>query len=228
MNQEQICRFICQELPKHHLQRLLEAIEAAFSRSNQHLKESYRNVPLAGPGPQSHHFMVQEALLDLTRDEGFEVVSRATRPAGGHFALVQAGAIKVTTSVVTTDRTPLVREAKFRRNLRQENERLRQQHPDLFEPRVPPFGPSEKSLHALLIPYAAKWLRHNDHSRPLSCIIAVPYSDHNSRFHLWKDVNELWQYYEVQEDGFLDIAYPKLRDSMRDAENRDRNVGDVG
>lgn len=227
MNQEEICRFICQELPRDRLQSLLESIEAAFSKSDKHLNDTYRHVPLVGPGPQSHHFMVQEALLDIPKDDDFEVINRSTRPAGGHFALVRAGSIQITTSVITLDRTPPIREAKFRRDLRQENERLRQQHPDLFQPFVPPFGANEDSLHALLLPYTAKWTER-DHSRSLSCVIAVPYSDHPTSYHLWTDVSQLWQYYGEEEEALPDIAYPKLRDRMRDAENQDMNEGDKG
>ncbi len=171
--------------------------------------------------------MVQEALLNLPAEDGFELINRKTRPAGGHFALVRAGTINITASVVTTDRMPPIREAKFRRELRQENERLRQQHPDLFEPFVPAFGPQDESLHALLLPYTAKW-SGADHSKPLSCIIAIPYSDDLNRYHLWMDVGQLWQYYGEEEGGLADIAYPKLRDRMRDAETRDSNVGDKG
>jgi len=82
VNQEEICRFICQELPRHRLQSLLESIEAAFSKSDKYLKDNYQHVALVGPGPQSHHFMVQEALLRLPADGGFEVINRTTRPAG--------------------------------------------------------------------------------------------------------------------------------------------------
>ncbi|WP_431025634.1 hypothetical protein [Halomonas sp. H5] len=223
MNQEDISRFICRELPRHHLQSMLESIEAAFNQSDRHLKETYQHVPLAGPGPQSHHFMVQEALLALPGDESFEVINRATRPAGGHFALIRAGALQITTSVVTIDRAPPVRDAKFRRDLRMENARLQQQHPDLFQPFVPPFGPNEDALHALLLPHTAKW-SESDHGSPLGCVIAVPYSDHRARFHLWAEVDQLWQYYD-EEDDLPDIAYPTLRDRMRDAESEDQSEG---
>lgn len=227
MNQEEICRFICQELPRHRLQSLLESIDAAFNKSDKHLKETYRHVPLVGPGPQSHHFMVQEALLSLPEGDGFQVINRATKPAGGHFALISAGAIKITASVVTADRVPPVREAKFRRELRQENARLQQQHPDLFEAFVPPFGPQDDAIHALLLPYATKW-SDTDHSAPLSCIIAVPYSDDLNSYHLWVDVGQLWQYYGEEEGGLADIAYPKLRDRMRNAEAQAKEEGGKG
>lgn len=221
MNQEEISRFICQELPRHHLQSMLESIEAAFNKSDRHLKATYQNVPLAGPGPQSHHYMVQEALLGLPGGEGFEVINRTTRPAGGHYALIRAGSLQITTSIVTVDRVPPVREAKFRRDLRVENERLQQQHPDFFAPFVPPFGPNEDSLHALLLPHSAKWTE-GDHSSPLGYVIAVPYSDHRSRYHLWAEVGQLWQYYD--EEGELpDVAYPTLRDRMRHAESEDQS-----
>lgn len=223
MNQEEICRFICQELPRHCLQSLLESIEAAFDRSDKQLKENYQHVPLAGPGPQSHHFQVQETLLRLPAENGFEVINRTTRPAGGHFALVCAGSLKITASVITTDRTPPIRDAKFRRDLSQENRRLHQQHPDLFEPFVPPFGPQDESLHVLLLPYTARW-SEADHSAPLDCIVAVPYSDDLNRYHMRISADQLWQYYE-EEPGFEDIAYPKLRDRMRDAEAQDNEGG---
>ncbi|GGX65001.1 hypothetical protein GCM10007392_36080 [Saccharospirillum salsuginis] len=80
-------------------------------------------------------------------------------------------------------------------------------------------------MHALLLPYTSKWAE-SDHSKPLSYIVAVPYSDHASNYHLWKDVSELWQYYGQDEDGVVDIAYPKLRDRMRDAETQNQNKGD--
>lgn len=226
MNQEEICRFICQELPRNRLQSLLETIGAAFSKSDKYLKDNYQHVSLAGPGPQSHHFMVQEALLRLPADGGFEVINRTTRPAGGHFALVSAGSLKITTSVIPKDRTQPVRDARFRRDLSQENRRLQQQHPDFFEPPVPPFGPQDESLHVLLLPYTAKW-SEADHSVPLDCIIAVPYSDDLNRYHMRISADQLWQYYE-EEAGFEDIAYPKLRDRMRDAETQDSNEGGKG
>ncbi|BBI54844.1 hypothetical protein HORIV_72650 [Vreelandella olivaria] len=45
LNKEELCRFICQELPSHRLQQMLESIEAAFQKSDSHLKETYRHVP---------------------------------------------------------------------------------------------------------------------------------------------------------------------------------------
>lgn len=226
MNQEEICRFICQELPRHRLQSLLESVGAAFNKSDKLLKETYRHVPLVGPGPQSHHFMVQEGLLALPAGEGFEVVNRKTKPIGGHFALVIVGSLRITASVLTIDRTPPVRDAKFRKDLSRENSWLQQQHPDLFEPFVPPFGPQDDSLHVLLLPYTAKW-SEADHSAPLDCIIAVPYSDNLNRYHMRVSVDQLWQYYE-EEVEFEDIAYPKLRDRMRNAENQDKSEGGKG
>ncbi|MFV0278999.1 MAG: hypothetical protein ACK5HY_17720 [Parahaliea sp.] len=226
MNQEEICRFICQELPRHRLQSLLESIGAAFARSDKHLKETYQHVPLMGPGPQSHHFQVQEALLHLPAEDGFEVINRTTHPVGGHFALVCAGSLKITASVITTDRTPPIRDAKFRRDLSKENRRLQNQHPDLFGLFVPPFGPQDDSLHVLLLPYTTKW-SEADHSVPLACIIAVPYCNDLNRFHMRVDAEELWQYYE-EEAQSEDIAYPKLRDRMRDAEGQDTDEGSNG
>lgn len=223
MNKEDICRFICQELPKHHLQNMLEGVEAAFNKSASDLKANYQRVPLAGPGPQSHHFMVQEALLSLTDDANFEVRNCSTRPAGGHYALIQAGVLQITTSVVAIDRKPPIRDAGFRLGLSLKNAKLEEQHPDLFEAPVEAFGPQENALHVLFLPYTAKWISGNDHSFPLGYIVAVPYSNDLTRFHLRVDVNELWQHYDEDEaDGLRDIAYPTLRDRMRGAESDDQ------
>ena len=128
---------------------------------------------------------------------------------------------------MTVGRTSPIHEAKFRRELRQENERLQQQHPDFFETPVPPFGPQQDAIHVLLLPYTAKW-SDTDHSAPLSCIIAVPYSDDLNRYHLWVDINHLWQYYGEEEARLADIAYPKLRDRMRDAEAQAKDEGSKG
>ncbi|MCG6658519.1 hypothetical protein HOP52_12225 [Halomonas campisalis] len=222
MNQEEISRFICQELPRNHLQRVLESIEVAFNESDRHLKATYQEVPLAGPGPQSHHYMVQEALLGLPEDEGFEVSNQSTRPAGGHYALIRAGSLQVTTSIITMGRTPPIRDAGFRRLLALINKRLERQHPDLFSSSASPLGPSQDSLHALLLPYVAKW-SETDHSSPVGMAVAVPYSDPRTGFHLFMDVNQLWQHYDEQGDGLEDIAYPTLRDRMRHAESRDQS-----
>jgi hypothetical protein len=122
---------------------------------------------------------------------------------------------------------PPVRAANFRRELGLTNQWLQRQHPDLFEASVPPFGPQEDALHALLLPVTAKW-SDADHSAPLGCVIAVPYSDGLNRYHLWTDVSQLWQYYGEEEGGLGDIAYPKLRDRMRDAEVQTKSEGDKG
>lgn len=222
MNQEEISRFICQELPRHYLQKVLETIEAAFSKSDRHLKATYQQVPLAGPGPQSHHYMVQEALLRLPESESFEVRNQSTRPAGGHYALIRAGNLQITTSIITMGRTPPIRDAAFRRLLALINSRLERQHPDLFSSSASPLGPSQDSLHALLLPYVSKW-SETDHSSPIGIAVAVPYSDPRRDFHLFMDVNQLWQYYDEQGDALEDIAYPKLRDSMRRVESAGPN-----
>lgn len=222
MNQEEISRFICQELPRHHLQRVLESIEVGFSKSDRHLKATYQNVPLVGPGPQSHHYMVQEALLGLPEAESFKVGNQATMPAGGHYALIRAGSLQITTSVIAMGRTPPIRDAGFRRSLALINKRLERQHPDLFSPSVSSLGPSHDSLHALLLPYVAKW-SENNHSSPIGMSVAVPYSDPRAGFHLFMDVNQLWQHYDELSDGLEDIAYPTLRDRMRRAEYGDQS-----
>jgi len=222
VNQEEISRFICQELPRHHLQRVLESVEAAFNKSDRHLKATYQKVPLAGPGPQSHHYMVQEALLGLPEDEGIDVINQATRPAGGHYALIRAGSLQITTSVITIGRVPPVRDAGFRRLLALINKRLERQHPDLFSPSASLLGPSQDSLHALLLPYVAKWTE-SDHSSPVGIAVAVPYSDPKAGFHLFMDVSQLWQYYDELGDGLEDIAYPALRDGLRRAESEDQS-----
>lgn len=100
---------------------------------------------------------------------------------------------------------------------------MQQQHPDLFEPFVPPFGPQNESLHVLLLPYTAPW-SEADHSAPLDCIIAVPYSDDLNRYHMRLSADQLWQYYR-EDAGLEDIAYPKLRDKMRNAEIQDSSEG---
>ena len=41
------------------------------------------------------------------------------------------------------------------------------------------------------------------------------------------DAEELWQYYE-EEAQSEDIAYPKLRDRMRDSEGQDTDEGSNG
>lgn len=222
MNQDDICRFICQELPRHQLQSLLESIEAAFNESDRHLRATYRHVTLAGPGPQSHHFSVQEALLRLPKGEGFEVCNQTTQPAGGHYALVRAGNLQLTTSVITMGRMPEVRDARFRLELRKMNERLEKQLPDLFDDSAAPLGPSQDSLHALLLPYTEKWTE-SDHSRPVGIAVAVPFSEPSAGFHMKVDVDQLWRYYDEPDDGLGDIAYPTLRDRMRDAENERRS-----
>ncbi|MCH4811339.1 hypothetical protein [Vreelandella neptunia] len=225
LNKEELCRFICQELPSYRLQQMLESIEAAFQKSESHLKETYRHVPLAGPGPQSHHFTVQEALLSLPKDENFEVSNQVTKPAGGHYALVCAGSMQITTSVITMGRTPPIRDARFRRLLGLINKRLEKQHPDLFKASASPLGPSQEALHALLLPHTTKWTDSSDHSSPIGVAIAVPYSDPRAGFHLFIDVGQLWQYYSEAGDEVEDIAYPTLRDRMRRAENRDQSEG---
>lgn len=224
LNKEELCRFICQELPSHRLQQMLEGIEVAFQKSDSHLKETYKHVPLAGPGPQSHHFTVQEALLSLPKDENFEVSNQVTKPAGGHYALVRAGIMQITTSVITMGRTPPIRDARFRRLLGLINKRLERQQPDLFGISASPLGPSQDALHALLLPHTTKW-SESDHSSPIGVTIAVPYSDPQAGFHLFIDVGQLWQYYSEAGDEVEDIAYPTLRDRMRRAENRDQSEG---
>lgn len=224
-NKEELCRYICQELPRHRLQQMLESIEAAFQKSDSHLKETYKHVPLAGPGPQSHHFTVQEALLSLPKDENFEVSNQVTKPAGGHYALVRAGSMQITTSVITMGRTPPIRDARFRRLLGLINKRLEKQHPDLFKASASPLGPSQEALHALLLPHTTKWTDSNDHSSPIGVAIAVPYSDPSAGFHLYIDIGQLWQYYSEAGDEVEDIAYPTLRDRMRRAESLDQREG---
>lgn len=221
-NRDELCRFICQQLPRHHLNQLLEGIEVAFKNSDSHLKETFKHVPLAGPGPQLHHYTVQEALLGLQSGESFEVSNYSTRPAGGHYALIRAGSLLITTSVVTKDKAQPT-SAKHRREFSAINERLESQHLDLFQSVTPPLGPNDDSLHALLLPYTAKWTE-NDHSSPLGIVVAVPFSDPSAGFHLRISTNDLLQYYD-EIDGIGDIAYPKLRVSMRRDEERDQNEG---
>ncbi|BBI54843.1 hypothetical protein HORIV_72640 [Vreelandella olivaria] len=50
---------------------------------------------------------MQEALLSLPKDEKFEASNQATKPAGGYYALIRAGTMQITTSVITMGRTPL-------------------------------------------------------------------------------------------------------------------------
>lgn len=225
LNEEELCRYICQELPRHRLQQMLESIEAAFQKSDSHLKATYKHVPLAGPGPQSHHFTVQEALLSLAKDDRFDVSNQVTKPAGGHYALVRAGNMQITTSVITMGRTPPIRDARFRRLLGLINKRLEKQHPDLFKASASPLGPSQEALHALLLPHTSKWIDSNDHSSPIGVAIAVPYSDPRAGFHLFMDIGQLWQYYSEAGDEVEDIAYPTLRDRMRRAESLDQREG---
>ena len=222
MKKEEIGRFICQELPRHHLQNMLASIEAAFSKSDRQLKDSYQKVPLMGPGPQSHHYMVQEALLNLPFDDTFEVVNYPTQPAGGHFALIRAGDLQITTSVITVGRKPPIRDAAFRRSLSETNKRLEREHPDLFRPCASSLGPSQDSLHALILPHTVKWTE-SDHSSPIGIVVAVPYSNPKAGFHFLEEVDQLWQYYDEADGGLEDIAYPALRDRMRRAEKGDQN-----
>lgn len=221
-NREELCRFICQQLSRPHLNQLLESIEAAFKKSDTFLKETFKYVPLSGPGPQLHHYAVQEALLGLQAGESFEVSNYPTQPAGGHFALIRAGSLQITTSVMTQDKAQPT-SAKHRREFSAINERLENQHPDLFQSLTPPLGPNDDSLHALLLPYTAKWTE-SDHSSTLGVVLAVPFSDPSAGFHLRIGTDELLQYYD-EIDGLGDVAYPKLRASMRRDEGRDQNEG---
>ncbi|MGS2745228.1 hypothetical protein ACU6TU_16755 [Halomonas sp. LS-001] len=53
----------------------------------------------------------------------------------------------------------------------------------------------------------------------------MSYSDPKAGFHFFKDVSQLWQYYDEVGNGLEDIAYPALRDRMRRAEKGDQNEG---
>lgn len=219
LDQEEIFHFICQELPHQHLDTIIESVEVALHESGKHLQSAYQEVPLVGPGPQSHHFMVQEALLRLAKNAGLSVSSQPTKPAGGHYALINSGTLKITTSIIAVDRPFPVRKAGFRQLLRQENAWLQALPQDLFNPPAQPLGPSESSLHALLLPCVDKW-SSSGHGRLLGCIIAIPFSN-SSAYHLWADVNDLRRHYDADGSEIEDIAYPTLRDRMRGAETED-------
>ena len=172
----------------------------------------------------NYFYTMAEPDVILPKDEKFEASNQATKPAGGYYALIRAGTMQITTSVITVGRTPPIRDAKFRRDLSRENERLEKQHPDLFKASASPLGPSQEALHALLLPHTTKW-SESDHSSPICVTLAVPYSDPSAGFHLYMEVGQLWQYYNEVGDEIVDIAYPTLRDRMRRAENRDQNEG---
>ncbi|GAB2801555.1 hypothetical protein GCM10027040_31690 [Halomonas shantousis] len=214
MLKKELIQFVCSNLPKAVLLEAETRITQAFATSDEAARQRYKHVPLIGPRTQLRHFDVQEAILAMQEVEGATVANMPTKPKGGFYALIRAGHLCLTVTVCASDKT--VRESIFRQHLQSFNKRLDHHIGDLFYEVPPHLGPTEHTLHALIIPVANKKLT-GDHTTPLSIVIAIPYSN-GKGFHLVASLPEIYASYSEEDTTIQDTAYPKLRESMRRSE----------
>ncbi|HCF2040624.1 TPA: hypothetical protein NH970_006355, partial [Pseudomonas aeruginosa] len=82
----------------------------------------------------------------------------------------------------------------------------------------------ENILNAIVIPLSPPW--HLDQSKPLDIILAVPYFNSCSDYHVWCSLDKFIEGYEKEIAGDLDLAWPVIRKQMRRDEGLDESTGE--
>ncbi len=214
---EEIQRFIRNEVEKEFFDELEILIPQTFQdalKGSQQLK----HTPQEQLRGQLRHVLVQDGMGAMKR---WSPVTLQTNPKGSYYVLLAIGNLRITAVVLPSQKE--IRPAKYRTQLKTLNESLAAQQIDWINEHAQP-GTGEL-MHALIVVHAPP-PHFSTQSEPLCIMLAVPYFN-GKGFHMNCTLQELVEGYPDKDAiGHKDLAWPKLRDKMRRAEEMDDQIDD--
>ena len=217
VSSDEIKQFIRAEVDKDFFEELEILIPQTFQKACTNSQELL-HTPQEHLRGQMRHSFVQDAVAAMARWSP-RIIS--TKPKGHFYVLLPIGKLRLTTVVLPWQKD--VRPAKHRSELKALNEELGSIQSDWISGLG--LTVSEQLMHALVIVQAPP-PSYSVQSEPLGIVLAVPYFN-GKGFHMTCTLQDLLGGYSKDDAiGHKDLAWPKLRDKMRRAEEADEQADD--
>lgn len=216
--QDEILSYLRKRIPRNHFEEIKNVVPVAFKKAHD-AGSDLVHIPKDRKRAQDRYAYIQDGLAGLQKTWSSQVVP--TNPKGEFYTLMNAENVRLTAAIKPWKKK--LRPAKYRLN----NSKLNK---FLMSPQLELLGDDnisvdiENILNAIVIPLSPPW--HMDQSKPLDIILAVPYFNSCSDYHVWCSLDKFIEGYEKEVAGDLDLAWPVIRKQMRRDEGLDESTGE--
>ena len=207
--QEQVLNYLRYHIPRSRFEEAKSAILVGFNTAYEEANKLVY-VPKDRKRGQDRYTYVQESLAALLSSWNAQVTP--TAPMGEFYTLLSSANIKITAAVKPWNKK--VRPAQYRKKNSQLNSFLSSPQLDLLGGAESQMLSPGEMLNAIIIPLAPP--RHQDQSKPLDIILAVPYFNSCSDYHVWCKFDDLFYGYESMTSVAPDLGWPTIKRKMRD------------
>tara|TARA_B100001059_G_scaffold235346_1_gene280639 strand:- start:3002 stop:3673 length:672 start_codon:yes stop_codon:yes gene_type:complete len=210
--QEQILQYLRHYTPRAHFEDAIDAIFVGFKKAFDEAN-ALVHTPKERKRAQDRYSYVQENLAALV--SSWNAIVTSTAPHGEFYTLMSSGNIKITAAVKPWKKK--IRPAQYRLKNSRLNSFLSSPQLELLgRPEGQPVSTGEM-LNAIIIPLAPP--SHQDQSKPLDIILAVPYFNSCAEYHVWCTLSDFLKGYESMTSAAPDLGWPTIKRKMRDDED---------
>lgn len=210
--QEEILKYLRHHIPRAHFEEVVGVIPVAFKAAFDDANKLV-HIPKSRKRSQDRYTYLQDSLAGLANAWGASVTP--TVPKGEFYTLMSSGSIKVTAAVKPWKKK--VRPAQYRLKNSRLNTFLSSPQLELLEGVESQTLSVSEMLNAIVIPLAPP--SHMDQSKPLDIILAVPYFNSCTEYHVWCKFDDFLRGYETISSGAPDLGWPTIKRKMREDEN---------
>lgn len=215
--QEEILSYLRRKIPRNHFEDINNVVPVAFKKAHDSGHDVIY-IPKERKRAQDRYTYIQDGLAGLQQTWTSEVTS--TNPKGEFYTLMTSGNVRLTAAIKPWKKA--LRPAKYRLNNSKLNQFLMSPQLELLDGSS--FETSlDNTLNVVLIPLAPP--RHMNQAAPLDIILAVPYFNSCSDYHVWCSLSKFLKGYEEEDQVGVDLAWPTIRKQMRQDEEADSQLG---
>lgn len=204
--------YLTSRIPLDFVRQLPEALEAAYFDAHRSAEQRCAAPERVRVRGQLRHYYQNGAMRELAERLGIDASAEHTTPKGERYTRLTFNDIVLgRTGVRCSDKIPTP--AKHRKTIAALNQRFEPYTVDLFEPVQDRITDGLGVLLVTVHPSVGK-----DQSVPNQFIVGVPYSNLKG-WHMFEPLSSLLAAYEpAKEQETVDIAFPTLKNLLRQAE----------
>lgn len=216
--QDEILSYLRSRIPRNHFEEIKDVVPIAFQKAYD-AGNDLVHIPKDRKRAQDRYSFIQDGLAGLQKTWSSKVLP--TNPRGEFYTLMNAENIRLTAAIKPWKKK--LRPAKYRLNNSKLNKFLMSPQLELLD-ETGNFFDIENILNAIIIPLAPP--PYTEQHRPLDIILAIPYFNSCSDYHVWCSLDKFILSYEEETTGSVDLAWPVIRKQMRRDEGLDESLGD--
>jgi len=206
----QLMGYIVKNVEQSFFTNIRDKIYIKYGISEDFLQENFLMTPQGRLRPQIQRYMTDEALAEVGGD------LRHTNPKGEHYVVFDSGNIAVSHLAIKDGKKQ--RGAAHRKILSLSNTILEPFQPDMFNPDLKDI---RENLHVVIL-VVQPTSNSVQQGVPEGIYIVVPFSNWTG-YHAWLPIDEMLSMYDLEEILELDGAWPTLKISLREEENKQGN-----